>query len=263
MRKMIVEAQRDLETLIRDLCGLLPSVALRRFARSGDQGPCRPRGRVFGGVKWQRPSAFVFAFVLIAAFSVEVRADQQPIGGDAVVLAPDVTKWSSELKGGQWGWHLTKYGSLDWFFQIGGKTLIMLSTDMNTTDNVLWDPLTGAGLHLNHEEYERFTEGHKDDHYTIGPDLYTDRLFPLEGGRMIQTKISSPYIANTCGMLFAYYLNIYGEGHIYGEDQDLIRSFYVIAKLRHPITVMRDTCAEGDNGPNPYPADFRYNAEIS
>jgi hypothetical protein len=75
MRKMISDAQRDFETLVRDLCGLLPAVVLRRFARDGNQGTWRLRGRVHGGVKLQRPSVFLFAFVLIAAFSVQVRAD--------------------------------------------------------------------------------------------------------------------------------------------------------------------------------------------
>jgi hypothetical protein len=172
-------------------------------------------------------------------------------------LTPDITKWSSELKGGQWGWHSTKYGALDWFFQIDGKTLVMLSTDINVTDNVLWDPLTGAGLHLNHEEYERFIQSHKDDHYSSIPNIYTGRLFPIVGERMLQTQLSPPYTTGTCAILFGYYINIFDKDH------DLIRSFYVISKLRHPIMVMRDTCAEGDTGPNPYPADFKYDAEIS
>jgi hypothetical protein len=57
--------------------------------------------------------------------------------------------------------------------------------------------------------------------------------------------------------VFSYYMNIFNKYH------DFIRSFYVKSKLRHPITVMRDTCAEGETGPNSWPADFEYDTELS
>jgi hypothetical protein len=238
---------------MRDFCGPL-SADMRHFDQGSNRQTCRPC--VHWGRKLQRYSVFIFAFVLTLVLSIEVRADKQPVEGNVVVLAPDITNWSPELKGGLWGWHLTKYGCLEWIFRIDGKTLIMLSTDINATDNVLWDPLTGAGLHLNHEEYEEFNQTHKDDQYLGVPELYTDRLFPLGEKRMIQTQISPPYIANVCTMLFSYYFNIFNMDH------DLVGSFYVLVKLPYPITTMRDTCAEGDSGPSPYPADFRYNTQI-
>jgi len=134
----------------------------------------------------------------------------------------------------------------------------MLSTDIKATDNVLWDPLTGAGLHLDHEEYEQFTKTYKDDHY-IGM-IDPDRFYPSLGSRMIRTRVSSPY--HTCGVLFGYYFDLFEKDHIYDGDHSPIRSFFVIEKLPHPITVMRDTCAEGDSGPNPYPADFEYDTGL-
>jgi len=255
---MTIDARRGVAMLARSLRGLLPAVVLRRLVRGRNKRSRRRLAHVDGGIKSQRPTVFTLAFILVAVFSVEVRADQQPVERDSVVLAPAISNWSSELRGGQWGWHLTKYGVFDCFFRIDGKTLLMLATDINATDNVIWDPLTGRGLHLNHKEYEKFIESHKDDRYLGRPIINTDQLFPLGDERWLQTQLSPPYTGNTCGINFGYYINILGK------DQNLIRSFYVIAKLRHPITVMRDICSEDDSGPHPYrhPATFKYDIPL-
>jgi hypothetical protein len=193
------------------------------------------------------------ALMTLAMALTDTKAADLPVGDSDAVnnMTEKATIWSPELVGGQWGWRLTKYRYIDQAYKINGQTLLLLSTDINNTDNVLWNPLTGTGRHLDQGEYKRFWYERKNDmllhnlfpvlaapssNDKVIPGLYPAKLF---AGRKIQL-FGSPGQYFNCGIIFYSY---YG---VYDKSSRLIKTFYVLEKLEHPKDFKYFVCPEAE-----------------
>jgi hypothetical protein len=189
----------------------------------------------------------------LIAIASTAKAVGQQVDMPGIGLLPNLTKWSPELVGGQWGWRLTKYKSLEDVYNIDGRTIVQLSTDQSSTDNVVWDPLTGGGDHLDHEASVRFIQEHGKD---IQPAIIANGPIKISGARVIVAEPSYGNIG-TCSPNFAWYYSVYDSSH------RLLRSFYVVEKLVHPIVTMKLTCVGGRPMTVEYKVHFEYDNELT
>ena len=181
------------------------------------------------------------ALMTLAMALTDTKAADLPVGDSDAVnnMTEKATIWSPELVGGQWGWRLTKYRYFELAYKINDQTLLLLSTDENHTDNVLWNPLTGTGRHLDQEEFKKFFYKYKNDRllYSLFPVLddpsknekFTPVLYQqkLLYGRNIQRFISPGQNFYCSSIFYSYY-------GVYDKSSRLIKTFYVLEKLDHP-----------------------------
>jgi hypothetical protein len=143
-------------------------------------------------------------------------------------------KWSPELVGNQWGWLLTKYRYYEDSYKMDDRIFLMLSSTIDPTDNVLWDPLTGRGIHLDTQEYVQFHEKHKNDRNT---PLHQ---FPMYGSRNLESK-TSPGVP-MCFTMFDNYFALSDSA-----SSRIIRAFYVARRMDHPETKKYPVCFDGQS----------------
>jgi hypothetical protein len=153
------------------------------------------------------------------------------------LVTENLTELSPELIGNQWGWHLTRYRGLDGLYKIEGRTFLMLSTDFNLMDNVIWDPLTGLGRHFDHDPWVQFTEAYRQEGSSgllaIGQGL------ELPGNRTAIVRAAPGVGMPSCGPNFNQYFDVYDA------SRNLLRSFYVVTKIVDPLSVKYHICIEG------------------
>jgi hypothetical protein len=179
----------------------------------------------------------VSAFAALMVFAPVTQAIAQQDNGGVTGLEEDLTKLSPELARDQWGWHLTRYWEFAGSYKIDGQPFLMLSMDLSLTDNVLWDPLTGFGSHLDHKQWVQFTAAHRQD-------KFVDVLAPGQGLDLSRnrTVIDQPAPGvgmPSCGPIFNDFFEVYESSH------NLLRSFYAVAKVVDPLSVKYHICIEG------------------
>jgi hypothetical protein len=179
----------------------------------------------------------VSALVVFMAIVSSTHATAQRGDADNAGFTEDLTKRSPELVGNQWGWELTRYWNFAGWYKIGGRVLIMLATDLNLTDNVLWDPLTGLGRHFDHDQWVQFTEAHRQDR-SLGL-LSTGQGLDLPANRTAIVQAAPGAGMPSCSPNFSQYFNVYNSSH------DILRSFYVVSKIADPLSVRYRICIEG------------------
>lgn len=84
------------------------------------------------------------------------------------------------------GMAFRKYRWVENAYHIYGETFLLLTTKpFKETDNVLWNPLTGDGRHLDHEKNARFLSEHGRE---VVPQLI--RPIRIYGERILEPKLS-------------------------------------------------------------------------
>jgi hypothetical protein len=154
-------------------------------------------------------------------------------GQSESIDSQNLTTLSPELVGDQWGWRLAKYRYYEGFYTIADRTFLMLSANVDPTDNVLWDPITGRGLHLNTLEYVKFHEKYESDRNTAL------RPFPTYGNRHLGAE-TSPGEVSMCYHMFDHYFVLSDA-----SDRRIIRAFYVARRIDHPRIEKYPICYDG------------------
>ena len=178
--------------------------------------------------------AFACAFIIgLAGPCSSARAGSPATSGNSNDGFQNATTWSTELAGDLWGWRLTKYKSFDDAYTIGDQTLLLLSTDgLHPTDNVLWNPLTGMGRHLDRQQYVNFGAKHVNDR----PAWWTSPIL-LRGGQTLQSVPSPAQYFPCQAVLFRYY-------ELSAQDRRILAAVYVLRKLGNPRLIKYYTCPE-------------------
>jgi hypothetical protein len=172
---------------------------------------------------------WILLYLAVTCSGTEAAGEQ---GQAASIESQTVVNWSPELTGDQWEWRLTKYRYYENAYKIDGRTFLMLSSNADPTDNVLWDPLTGRGLHLDTREYVQFRKGHADDwNSPLHP-------FPMYGDRHLGAE-TSPGVP-MCNSIFDHFFVLSdSSGH------RIIRTFYVARRIDHPEVKRYPVCFDG------------------
>jgi hypothetical protein len=179
-------------------------------------------------------------FAMLIAIASPAPAIAQHTPGGNTELTEDLAKGSPELMGDQWGWRLTRYKEFQASFKINGRTLVMLSTDLQLTDDVIWDPLTGLGRYLDHDQSIKFIEAHRQDMFD---GIYSPGQGTVISGDRTIEAWPAPGVGNpSCTPNFYEYFNVYDSSH------RLLRSFYVVEKLADPQSIKYHICNEGSRG---------------
>ncbi len=185
----------------------------------------------------RRAAMRVTALAVFMAITSVTHAVAQQVSGNVTGLNEDLTKWSPELVGRQWGWRLTRYKSFDASFKIDGEVYLMLSADIKTTDNVIWDPLTGLGRHFDHDQWVEFTDMHREDLFS--GILSIGQHAAMSDGRIMEVSPAPGVGMPSCSQNFNGYYNIYDS------SRRLLRSFYVVERVVDPLSVRYHICIEG------------------
>ncbi len=180
---------------------------------------------------------FICALIIsLAGPCPGVQASNPATNGGSNDGVQSTTAWSTELVGGLWGWHLAKYKGFENAYRIDGQTLLLLGADIKETDNVLWNPLTGMRLHLDHDEELRFLSRHKNDRLTSY--IYISPIH-LQGGRTLQA-MPSPGQNLFCHSLSFRYYDVFDKHH------GVLGAFYIVRKLDRARTIKYFVCPEAE-----------------
>jgi len=164
----------------------------------------------------------------------------QTHGGASADLSESLMRRTPELVGDKWGWRLTKYKNVMNFFKVDGRVMILLSTDLEATDNVIWDPLTGQRRHLNSREYLQFGEEHRK--HLISAALNLGQVLQISDDRTIQAWPAPGVGSPNCAPIFYQFFRVRDASGA------VLRSFYVVEKIDHPASRKYHICLPGDGG---------------
>jgi hypothetical protein len=197
-------------------------------------------GRLRHHLNFQNATVRIGAFAMLLVTVPAMHAFARHDVGAATGLEENLKELSPELAGGKWGWHLTRYSDVGYSIKIAGRVYLVLSTDPQKKDNVVWDPLTGLGRHIDHDQWVRMIEARRQS-------LSIGILFPGQSEAIPDDRILRYEPAPGVGMPSCS-PNFNGYFEVYNSSQNLLRSFYVVTKIADPSSVRYHICIEGSGG---------------